>query len=258
MNLSNKLLDTKRRLLLSGLFLAGTVIAASSSHAASVQYTTTVAQFERGLNFDGSLVTGLSKFDPNLGTLTAINISTLGDYSVFFDIYGEPDDEEQAHSIDASISYQGSISLNKLGTFTGLFAAIEAYSVDLICSGEEFDGACTEDLELSDTGTYAGTTDTDTAPLLDKLILNGFEDQFIGSGTIADGAIEIGLFVFFDSIQIYSQENFTLFDLEGEFTLGPTQVTIEYEFTPAVVPVPAAAWLFGAALGLLGVVRRKN
>ena len=30
------------------------------------------------------------------------------------------------------------------------------------------------------------------------------------------------------------------------------------DFTPAVVPVPAAVWLFGSALGLLGWLRRKS
>jgi hypothetical protein len=30
------------------------------------------------------------------------------------------------------------------------------------------------------------------------------------------------------------------------------------DFTPAVIPVPAAVWLFGSALGLLGWLRRKS
>lgn len=34
---------------------------------------------------------------------------------------------------------------------------------------------------------------------------------------------------------------------------------IEYaRFTPAVIPVPAAVWLFGSALGLLGWIRRRS
>ena len=31
----------------------------------------------------------------------------------------------------------------------------------------------------------------------------------------------------------------------------------DIQFTPAAVPVPAAVWLFGSALGLMGVTRRK-
>jgi hypothetical protein len=35
--------------------------------------------------------------------------------------------------------------------------------------------------------------------------------------------------------------------------------TIEYaRFSPAVIPIPAAAWLFGSALGILGWVRRRT
>jgi len=35
--------------------------------------------------------------------------------------------------------------------------------------------------------------------------------------------------------------------------------TIEYaRFSPAVVPIPAAAWLFGSALGILGWIRRRT
>ena len=34
-------------------------------------------------------------------------------------------------------------------------------------------------------------------------------------------------------------------------------VSVTYSFTPVVVPVPTAVWLFGSTLGLMGVMRRK-
>jgi hypothetical protein len=38
----------------------------------------------------------------------------------------------------------------------------------------------------------------------------------------------------------------------------PLQQTVRFDaITVAVVPVPTSAWLFGSALGLLGVARRK-
>jgi hypothetical protein len=40
-------------------------------------------------------------------------------------------------------------------------------------------------------------------------------------------------------------------------TLTLSELTITGTVTEAVVPVPAAAWLFGSALGLLGWVRRR-
>ena len=37
----------------------------------------------------------------------------------------------------------------------------------------------------------------------------------------------------------------------------PTNSFLQYEFNFQVVPVPAAVWLFGSALGLMGIMRRK-
>ncbi len=41
----------------------------------------------------------------------------------------------------------------------------------------------------------------------------------------------------------------------GDFSAIP--VTYTYTQNPQVIPVPAAVWLFGSALGLLGVARRR-
>jgi hypothetical protein len=43
----------------------------------------------------------------------------------------------------------------------------------------------------------------------------------------------------------------------GRNTVTPSGTDVLNNFTLQVVPVPAAAWLFGSALGLLGVARRK-
>jgi hypothetical protein len=44
----------------------------------------------------------------------------------------------------------------------------------------------------------------------------------------------------------------------GLFSLynGPANSNIEFRFQ-TVVPIPPAAWLFGSALGVMGVLRRK-
>ena len=42
------------------------------------------------------------------------------------------------------------------------------------------------------------------------------------------------------------------------YSVGPTMITLEYEYIPAV-PVPSAVWLFGSGLiGLIGLARRKS
>jgi hypothetical protein len=44
-----------------------------------------------------------------------------------------------------------------------------------------------------------------------------------------------------------------------ETTEGETNAIFDNQLQigPAVVPVPAAVWLFGSAMGLLGVIRRR-
>jgi hypothetical protein len=38
----------------------------------------------------------------------------------------------------------------------------------------------------------------------------------------------------------------------------PASYDVPYSFSMTVVPVPATVWLFGSALGVIGVVRRKT
>jgi hypothetical protein len=46
--------------------------------------------------------------------------------------------------------------------------------------------------------------------------------------------------------------------LIGVSVLSPDDTATFATFTPEVIPVPAAVWLFGSALGLLGWMRRKK
>ena len=46
--------------------------------------------------------------------------------------------------------------------------------------------------------------------------------------------------------------------LAGISVLRPDDIATFATFTPEVIPVPAAVWLFGSALGLLGWMRRKK
>jgi hypothetical protein len=41
-------------------------------------------------------------------------------------------------------------------------------------------------------------------------------------------------------------------------SLDDTDIVEMARFSPAVVPIPAAAWLFGSALGMLGWIRRRT
>jgi hypothetical protein len=44
---------------------------------------------------------------------------------------------------------------------------------------------------------------------------------------------------------------------DTNFGYGPVFTIAAYEIIPSAVPIPSAAWLFGSALGLMGVMRRR-
>lgn len=261
MEILKKIISSKSILpTLGGLGLIG-VLSVSTAQAATVSFMTTVNQFSGNLNFNGSLVGGLSKFDPSLGMLTGVTLSAMGDYDAEFEVLGFVDDESSSHAVAGSISYQGSISINEPGTNVGLLGANDAYGVFFDCMGEADSGfACTDDFfePISESGIYSGSTAGDATPLLQRLELNDLVDLFVGTDNIDSAVLEVGLFAFIDGIQIFEQDNFTIEDLGGSYVLGPTIVSIAYEYTPVVVPVPASAWLFGTALSGLVVLRRKH
>ncbi len=260
------------------LFLILGTFAVSQANAASTSFSTQTASITRGLNFSGSTAVGLSKFDPSLGTLTAINLSAVGDYTVSFELNASVDNPEAEdelgffdapHSISGAITYLGSISIDGPGNL-GLRTTFQEFTAPFACMGEgEFE--CTSDEEITATGTYDASTITDTnyltQTLLERLISNNMLDLFVGAGDIETGVLRPSLSAFFGpglfgGLEIFASDNITIDSnngfIDGEFTLGPTTVTVEYEFTPTVVPVPAAVWLFGSALVGFGALSRRN
>ena len=261
------------------LVLSLGLLVTSAAHAASTSFTVQVDRITRGLNFPGATAIGLSKFDPSLGTLTAINLSAVGAYSATFDLFATVDNPEgedefgffdAPHSISGAITRLASISIDGPGN-TGLRTTFQEFTVPFACMGEG-DFACTEDQDIVAMGTYdaSSRTDTDflTQTLLERITSNSLLDLFVGTGDIETGVLRPNISAFFEpgffgGVEIFSSDNITLESLngliDGEFTLGPTDVTIEYEFTPTVVPVPAAIWLFGSALaGFVTLSRRKT
>jgi len=91
-----------------------------------------------------------------------------------------------------------------------------------------------------------------------------YMSEYYGPGpdttVLATGADGAGLLVHNDyriaMSHYYGHESG--YDLETEFSMELTERTLQWAAGAAVVPIPAAAWLFGSALMGLGWVRRKQ
>lgn len=80
----------------------------------------------------------------------------------------------------------------------------------------------------------------------------GLNANPIAGGDDTDNGTQQNLNSLFDGASLQSWDGTTL--VVGNFVSGVDGT----QFTYQVVPVPAAAWLFGSALGLLGWMRRKS
>lgn len=263
MNLLKQKNKTKTLFLASSFCLTLGAMTANTTQAATVGFSAVVSQFDALLDGSSRTVVGLSKFDPSLGTLTAVNLSAVGDYSIELGSFGFVEDEFLAHTIAGSIAPQGSIQIGQSGV--GVRFAVESLgAISFDCSGPGDAGAsCIEELDdpLGVSGTYDANSANDSTSLFSRLELNDLLDLIVGTGDIDPGVIEFGIRAFTDDLMITDIDNFTLDSgvfLGGDYLLGPTTISLEYEFTPAEVPVPAAVWLFGSALiGLAGFKRKK-
>jgi hypothetical protein len=96
------------------------------------------------------------------------------------------------------------------------------------------------------------------------LLVNGTLDSTIGNSGTATTVILGGDDVSIGAPQTLanSYSNLVLSSLGGgNWKLSNATATSGFDFifnVPAVVPVPAAVWLFGSALGLMGAMRRRT
>lgn len=83
-------------------------------------------------------------------------------------------------------------------------------------------------------------------------------DGFIGTGTLSNLALAV-LGTQSSSAVVLDDGTYAAGGTSiASFSVGPSTMTIRYTFTPAVIPVPAAAWLFATALAGLTGMRRKS
>ncbi len=127
--------------------------------------------------------------------------------------------------------------------FGGTVLVTSGSDVRLRCEGDAFDSC--ED-EISDDYELSGNSFPFPKPV-------SFFDSadLVGTGDITNLEISLAL----DGASFTEVDNVFAFFVEGGASLDTAGVEVTYGFTP--VPVPAAVWLFGSALGLLGWMKRK-
>ncbi len=188
---------------------------------------------------------GIPQFDSLLGTLNKATFIFSGNfsYSLSNDFSSDPFFNTV---IDETTS--NSMSMNSqlgIGLAQGLSSHISSVASPVFsCSAGAFEGACVTNVE-------------DITPTLFSLERSDGSyrfDELTGSGVLSHLRLE--LFASNDDAGVVNNiENDIVFiDL-----LFDGEVSVEYDFTPATVPVPAAVWLFGSGLvGLIGMRKKSS
>lgn len=207
-----------------------------------------------------SNINGLQKFDPTLGTLTGVTLST--NFGVSVSAYVEAGysiDPLQAHSvafyatdgITTGASTVVSYRVTPLSTASLAFANVD---ISPSCTGvEDSDGAPCNGSDATsyvfdDLSTIVGNTMTKIG------IAN-----LVGVGELTGLSVDI---LHFDGSSIFTTLNVEPEESFGsiETSIGPGTVTLTYEYDPMVVPLPASGWLLVSALTAVAgrVARRKR
>jgi len=229
-------------------------LAVTGVNAANLSYSTNIyglafefftpddtSNWNKWLEIDSISLSGLPQFNPATGTLTAATL-TIGDgsdaWSYSTSVMGlDVVDESLDNSMDAS----SWVSISAYFPTGGPAAVYESLPDSVSCNGEAGFGLCGEFTDNTDNIMQSSTyTDADLA-------------HFIGAGTLED--ITVGMFV---ALTSFNSDNVVdpFADIWSEFD---GVVSVEYEYTVAPVPLPAAVWLFGSGfLWIVAVSRRRS
>jgi hypothetical protein len=203
-----------------------------------------------GFIFTTATITGLPKFDSSLGTLDSITLSANFDFGFSSDIeaeainFGQPGNAEIFADFNIFVGYSPSgspgttfTSLGGSGDFSGYSFGCSFDAETAFCQG--FDG---DHFSFDDVADIL----TDANPLTD----------FVGIGDIGTLAVIIAMETDANNA-ILNNADFAVGGISVDVSAG--DIGIEYDYTPTVIPVPAAIWLFATGvIGLLGVNRNQR
>ncbi len=219
------------------VFLSGFSNAVTTSPPSNtISTTTTVPAFFGDSNFHSEPVSGLSKFDPALGTLIGVELQINNSYDVISRLIFETTDPELAYEIDATIDFQISLSVAYSNSSGGLFAtAVNRGGFGCFIDSEPEPGVIPGPEDVICFDAEASATYSETEDVTSRLIENDALAMFIGSGELDFLTLDL---LHFSNIQlnIISSENVDLETVfaEFDFDMGPANVTVIYTYEPAV------------------------
>jgi hypothetical protein len=163
----------------------------------------------------------------------------------------------------SSVDPTRSASLEPFGAWAGPTEATDADFFGVTFTGGPISTGCLDDNDNVKSSCYAVSSDPNTGPLLGAFQVPSatgglFLDQSISP--INGGTIPAATLASISTLWAGK----TYYDLglipdaSITFTLIGTGDTLTINVAPSPVPVPAALWLFGSALGFLGWMRRKT
>lgn len=240
----NKLFSISALTLLSATVVNAATISFSSGPFSATNdiFIDTGGDFSTGTP---ASVTGLQQFNPALGALTGVTFDiTAGGFSWDASMFGEPPTQgdlfegEFEGFIQADLAYVDGLSASVLAGVSD--------SINLLCSSDFGDELC-EDFN-------SNSLDFSTDGFDIPHSIGDFDlADLIGTGDVTNLSVGVNTF----GSSFLTNDGLDFVEVTGFAEASNVTVEVTYEYS--VVPVPAAAWLFGSGLlGLVSLARRKR
>lgn len=248
---------------LAGAFACGLLANGAAFADSTVSYTASYGQKPTDWGGETAGNVYLQQFNPNLGTLTGMNITASFDISGSATVFASNDSPVDATDmiinskvllLDPTQPIDLSGANNACDLTAGNFNCIPLTGVDAVAA-EVFNTNITSPTTFNYSGITATSTDTlslengDGPFVATTTVYPSYLSYFTGTGTVDVPAVtEVDLQGHFDGNAPLSQT-----------TNATVTATVTYTYTPASSPIPEPADIavFGIALAGLGFVRRK-